>query len=178
MVLSMPVMTAYAHAVPGSAADPFLHWLMTKVNAPLEAALPFLFAASPQLLAWVLLALTTFVMAWAGRHFYVRAWVGFTHHTADMNTLIAVGTGAAYVFSLVATVAPGLFLSRGMAPDLYYEAVVLILSSCSATRSRHARSGRRPPRCGGSSISSRRRRACGATTERRTCPSRRCGAAT
>ena len=46
-------------------------------------------------------------MAWAGRHFYVRAWKGLRHRTADMNTLIAIGTGAAFVYSVVATFAPG-----------------------------------------------------------------------
>ena len=51
----------------------------------------------------VLLALTVLVMTWAGRHFYTRAWAAFRHHSADMNTLIAVGTGAAFVYSLIAT---------------------------------------------------------------------------
>ena len=128
MLLSMPIMTAYTHLVPTSAADPFLHWVMIKVNAPLASALPFLFTANPSLLAYLLLALTTFVMVWAGRHIYRRAWTAFRHHSADMNTLIAVGTGAAYLYSVVATVVPGLFLSRGLAPDLYYEAVVLIIA--------------------------------------------------
>ncbi len=67
-------------------------------------------------------------MAWAGRHFYVRAWSGFRHHSADMNTLVAVGTGAAFLYSVLATVAPGFFLSRGVAPDVYYEAVVIIIA--------------------------------------------------
>ena len=128
MLLSMPVMTAYTHLVPTSAADPFLHWVMLKVNAPLASALPFLFTASPRVLAYVLLALTAFVMIWAGRHIYRRAWTAFRHHSADMNTLIAVGTGAAFVYSVVATLAPDLFLRRGIAPDLYYEAVVLIIA--------------------------------------------------
>jgi Cu+-exporting ATPase len=67
-------------------------------------------------------------MLWAGRHFYVRAWAAFRHHGADMNTLIAVGTGAAFGWSVLATVAPQLFLSRGVAPDVYYEAVILIIA--------------------------------------------------
>ena len=82
----------------------------------------------PQAMALVLLGLTTGVMLWAGRHFYVRAWAAARHGSADMNTLIAVGTGAAYAYSVVATLAPGLFVSRGLAPDLYYEAVVLIIA--------------------------------------------------
>ncbi|MBW8768590.1 MAG: copper-translocating P-type ATPase [Gemmatimonadetes bacterium] len=76
----------------------------------------------------VLLVLTIAVMAWAGRHFYTRAWSAFRHHSADMNTLIAVGTGAAFVYSLIATIAPGFFVRRGVAPDVYYEAVIIIIA--------------------------------------------------
>ncbi|HEX7980162.1 MAG TPA: heavy metal translocating P-type ATPase [Gemmatimonadaceae bacterium] len=75
-----------------------------------------------------LLVLTVAVMAWAGRHFYTRAWSAFRHHSADMNTLIAVGTGAAFVYSLIATAAPGFFVRRGVAPDVYYEAVIIIIA--------------------------------------------------
>ncbi|NOT09504.1 MAG: copper-translocating P-type ATPase [Gemmatimonadales bacterium] len=73
-------------------------------------------------------AVTTFVMLWAGRHFYIRAWQAFRHRAADMNTLIAVGTGAAYLYSVFATVAPEFFLTGGVAPDLYYEAVIVIIA--------------------------------------------------
>ena len=75
-----------------------------------------------------LLVLTVGVMTWAGRHFYTRAWAAFRHHSADMNTLIAVGTGAAFVYSLIATLAPGFFAARGVAPDVYYEAVIIIIA--------------------------------------------------
>jgi Cu+-exporting ATPase len=75
-----------------------------------------------------LLLVTLGVMGWAGRHFYTRAWSSFRHHSADMNTLIAVGTGAAFVYSVIATVAPDFFRSRGIAPDVYYEAVIIIIA--------------------------------------------------
>ncbi len=78
--------------------------------------------------AWGFLLVTTLVMVWAGRQFYTRAWTALRHRAADMNSLIALGTGAAYLFSLVATVAPGLFLRHGVAPALYYEAVIIILA--------------------------------------------------
>ena len=68
------------------------------------------------------------VMLWSGRDFYTRAWAAFRHHSADMNTLIALGTGAAFVYSVVATVAPDFFLSRGVRPDVYYEAVIIIIA--------------------------------------------------
>ena len=45
-----------------------------------------------------------------------------------MNVLIAVGTGAAFLFSAVATVVPEFFVSRGLSPDVYYEAVILIIA--------------------------------------------------
>ncbi|MGH7674779.1 MAG: cation transporter, partial [Gemmatimonadales bacterium] len=57
---------------------------------------------------WGLAFLTIPVLAWAGRQFFAGAWSGLRHRTADMNTLIAVGTGAAFAYSVVATVAPQL----------------------------------------------------------------------
>ena len=82
---------------------------------------------SPVMLG-ILLLLTLGVMGWAGRHFYTRAWASFRHHAADMNTLIAVGTGAAFVYSLVATFEPGVFTAHGLMPDVYYEAVTTIIA--------------------------------------------------
>jgi Cu+-exporting ATPase len=84
--------------------------------------------AGSRTILYVQLAFAAFVMAWAGRHFYTRAWSAFRHHSADMNTLIAIGTGAAFVYSLVATLAPGVFTSRGLPPDVYYEAVMIIIA--------------------------------------------------
>ncbi|MGE5090986.1 MAG: heavy metal translocating P-type ATPase [Bacillota bacterium] len=77
---------------------------------------------------YLLLALTLPVVGWAGRHFYTRAWAAFRHHSADMNTLIAVGTGAAFLFSLVATLASGWLAAQGIAPEVYYEAVAWIIA--------------------------------------------------
>ncbi|HTR78855.1 MAG TPA: heavy metal translocating P-type ATPase [Gemmatimonadaceae bacterium] len=77
---------------------------------------------------WALLVLTTGVMVWAGRHFYTGAWAALRHHSADMNTLIAAGTGAAYLYSLVVTLSAGMPGARGAAPDVYFEAVVWIIA--------------------------------------------------
>ena len=82
-------------------------------------------------------------MGWAGRQFYVRAWVGLRHRTADMNTLIAVGTGAAFLYSVIATISPAVFTSRGVAADVYYEAVILIIAFVLAGRAFEARATRR-----------------------------------
>ncbi len=58
---------------------------------------------------WLQLALATPVVFYCGAQFYRGAWAAFRHRAADMNTLIAVGTGAAYLYSIAATVAPGSF---------------------------------------------------------------------
>ncbi len=128
MVISMPLMAS--HAVHGVAAtsDPFLRWTMSVMDPALRRALPWLYAIPASLIGYVLLATTLFIMGWAGRHFYVRAWQSFRHRSADMNTLIAVGTGAAVLLSAIATLAPDFFTSRGVAPDVYYEAVIIIIA--------------------------------------------------
>ena len=77
---------------------------------------------------WLEVVLTTGVILWAGRHFYTGAWTAFRHHSADMNTLIAVGTGAAYLYSVAATAAPRFFVSHGVPTAVYFEAVVIILA--------------------------------------------------
>jgi P-type Cu+ transporter len=126
MIASMPLMAAGAHH--GAVADPFMRWAMESLTPALRSAMPWLYRLSPAFLSYGLLVLTLIVMGWAGRHFYTRAWTGLRHRSADMNTLIALGTGAAFLYSLLATAAPGFFLSRGVAPDVYYEAVILIIA--------------------------------------------------
>ena len=125
MLLSMPLMAATAGA---HGTDPFMGWAMRTLDPMVQSTLPWLAQLPHQLLSWILLVLTVIVMVWTGRLFYVRAWSAFRHRTADMNTLVAVGTGAAFCYSVVATVAPQLFTSRGLMPDVYYEAVVLIIA--------------------------------------------------
>jgi Cu+-exporting ATPase len=73
-------------------------------------------------------ALSVPVLFWSGRQFYRGAWSGLRHRTADMNTLIAVGTGAAFLYSVVATLVPGLFRRAGLPADVYYEAVSAIIA--------------------------------------------------
>ena len=127
MVLSMPLM-GRGHAAGAASVDPFMDWAMGHLTPPLRAVLPGLYAVPPAALTWLLLAITMVVMAWAGRHFYVRAWAALRHGAADMNTLVAVGTGAAFLYSLLATLVPGFFAARGVVPDVYYEAVILIIA--------------------------------------------------
>jgi Cu+-exporting ATPase len=124
MIFSMPLARM---AGPGAAADPLMA-LMMPLSHALERALPWMAGVPADAWRWLLLALTVPVVGWAGRHFYTRAWAAFRHHTADMNTLIAVGTGAAFLFSLAVTVADDWFAARGIEPHVYYEAVVWIIA--------------------------------------------------
>jgi Cu+-exporting ATPase len=73
-----------------------------------------------------LLLLATPVQFWAGWRFYRGAWVALRHASADMNTLVVVGTSAAYLYSAVATAAPGLF-AAGRA-DVYFDTSALIIT--------------------------------------------------
>ena len=126
MLLSMPLMAA--HATHGAVADPFMRWAMNALTPALRSVAPGLYAVDPRVLSFALLGLTAGVMAWAGRHFYTRAWAAFRRRSADMNTLVATGTGAAFLYSMFATVAPEFFVRRGVSPDVYYEAVVFIIA--------------------------------------------------
>jgi P-type Cu+ transporter len=94
--------------------------------AALAMALPMVASHGPAV-TWLLLALTTLVVTWPGGHFYTRAWQAFRHRTADMNTLIAVGTGAAYLFSIAATVVPHQLTARGISSEPYFEAIAAII---------------------------------------------------
>ena len=79
-------------------------------------------------LNYALLLLTLPVLLYSGREFYVSAWNGFKHRAANMDTLIAVGTGAAFLYSLAATVVPSFFTSRGLMPEVYYDTTATIIT--------------------------------------------------
>jgi P-type Cu+ transporter len=77
---------------------------------------------------FALLFATLYIMVWAGRRIYASAWAQARHFSSDMNTLVALGTGAAFLYSLAVTFAPGFFHARGIHPEVYYEAAILILA--------------------------------------------------
>jgi Cu+-exporting ATPase len=85
---------------------------------------------SPLASTGVQFALSTPVVLWAGGPFFQRAWASLIHRSLNMFSLIALGSGAAYLYSLVATFAPGLFPAgfRGMdgTVAVYYEAAAVI----------------------------------------------------
>ena len=142
MLLSMPLMVRSEHAGPGVVADPFMRWVMHALSPSLERAMPWLYAISSRSITVFLLLLTVAVMSWAGREFYVRAWTALRHRAADMNTLVAVGTGAAFIYSLLATLTPSLFTANGVAPDVYFEAVIFIIALILTGRMFEARATR------------------------------------
>ncbi|MDP9438469.1 MAG: heavy metal translocating P-type ATPase, partial [Actinomycetota bacterium] len=75
-----------------------------------------------------LLALATPVQFWAGWRFYRGAWGALKHTTANMNTLVVLGTTAAYAYSAAATLAPGLFAGAGGRADVYFDTSALIIT--------------------------------------------------
>ncbi len=102
--------------------------LLMPLAVRLQEALAGRGALDPQWIRVGLAVLTLPVVVWSGGQFYRGAWSGFKHRTADMSTLIAVGTGAAYLYSLVATFAPAVFAGAGHPADVYYESVSAIIA--------------------------------------------------
>src|SRR6516164_6584194 len=95
-------------------------------NAALDALI------APRLLVWVQLILGTPAVLWAGWPFFTRGWASIVSRRLNMFTLIALGTGVAYVYSLVAALAPGIFPASfrdhdGQVP-LYFEAAAVIVT--------------------------------------------------
>jgi Cu+-exporting ATPase len=84
----------------------------------------------PRISTLIQFALSTPVVLWAGWPFFERAWASVVHRSLNMFTLIALGTGAAYLYSLFATFAPGMFPTgfRGMGGEVsvYFEAAAVI----------------------------------------------------
>ncbi|MBW4623978.1 MAG: heavy metal translocating P-type ATPase [Brasilonema octagenarum HA4186-MV1] len=77
---------------------------------------------------WFQLALTAPVQFWCGYRFYVNAWKGLKRHTATMDTLIALGTSAAFFYSLFATVFPNFLINQGLMPEVYYETAAVVIT--------------------------------------------------
>src|SRR6266478_1127557 len=109
LVLTIPVLTiAMGHAIPGLNLKSFVPRQIGK---------------------WMEFGLTTVVVLWAGGFFFARGWQSVINRSLNMFTLIAVGVGAAYFYSVVAVVAPGIFpesFQRHGEVDLYFEAAAVI----------------------------------------------------
>src|SRR5205809_6788681 len=109
LVLTIPVLLlAMGHVIPGLEIDSIVRKQIGK---------------------WIELCLTTPVVLWAGGFFFARAWQSLVNRSLNMFTLIAVGVGAAYFYSAVAVIAPGIFpasFRRHGEVDLYFEAAAAI----------------------------------------------------
>ncbi|WP_051358144.1 heavy metal translocating P-type ATPase [Rubidibacter lacunae] len=68
------------------------------------------------------------VVMWCGQPFFVGAWRSLRHRTADMNTLVALGTGVAYAYSVFATVRPDWLRARGADPVVYFESAAMVIA--------------------------------------------------
>src|ERR1041385_6505451 len=81
---------------------------------------------------WLQLALATPVVLWGGWPFFQRGWASLVNRHLNMFTLIAMGTGTAYFFSVIATLAPGIFppsfLGHGGRPEVYFESAAIIVT--------------------------------------------------
>ncbi|MFS0738928.1 heavy metal translocating P-type ATPase [Sphingomonas sp. 1P06PA] len=112
-------------------------WVAGVLTIPLLVVSMFaemlgLHVVSPAASPWVQLALTAPIVLWAGAPFFVRGWQSLRTRHLNMFTLIAIGVGAAFLYSLVATLAPGIFPDTfrthgGMVP-VYYEAAGVVVA--------------------------------------------------
>ena len=89
--------------------------------------LSMIFHSPSQILTWILLALTLPVLYW-GRSFYVSGWKAVKRGRANMDTLVMLSTVVSFLFSLFSTIYPHFWLSLGLVPHVYYEAVAMIIA--------------------------------------------------
>jgi P-type Cu+ transporter len=103
----------------------------------LRSLVPWLYEIPADALRWSLLALTAFIVVWAGREIYLNAWNALRHGTTNMNTLVSLGTGVAFAWSVYGTILPG------AGREIYFDAVLLILGFLLLGKSLEARAKRR-----------------------------------
>jgi P-type Cu+ transporter len=77
---------------------------------------------------WFQLVLTAPVQFWCGYSFYINGWKALKRHSATMDTLIALGTSAAYFYSVFATLLPHLLIAQGLMPEVYYETAAVVIT--------------------------------------------------
>ena len=124
MLLAMPLDSRMS--APGRGMD---HALMR--------LLPWLYAFPAGLLRWSLLVLTAAILAWAGRGIYTSAFRALRHGSTNMNTLVGLGSGVAFLYSAYATVEPAI------GRKVYFDAVLLIVGFLLMGKSLEARAKRR-----------------------------------
>jgi Cu+-exporting ATPase len=111
--------------------------LRFKIAAGALLSIPVFFGSYPTLFPWVpdviqnftvLWLLTTPVQFWVGWQFYKGAWAALKHKSSDMNTLIAVGTSAAYFYSVGLILFPSFFEAQGVAREVYFDTSTIIIT--------------------------------------------------
>lgn len=118
MVLSMPLMQGH---------DALGAGLMAPLDALLMATIPALYTVNHQLLRWLMLVLCLPVLGWAGRHYFERAWRTLRGGGADMNVLIALGSGTAFVVSALVTIFADSLHEAGLPQHVWFEVVPWVL---------------------------------------------------
>jgi Cu+-exporting ATPase len=89
---------------------------------------PFLMGIPRLPVLMITFVLTTPVVFWVGSRFFIGAFKAATQKTTDMNTLVAVGALAAYLYSVLATFLPQFFTAAGLAPHVYYDGAAVIVT--------------------------------------------------
>lgn len=97
-------------------------------SLPMMIGLPIPFIPAWMHNPWLQLVLTAPVLFWCGSSFFINAWKALKRHTATMDTLVAIGTGTAYLYSLFPTFIPQWFIAQGLTPDVYFEAASVIIA--------------------------------------------------
>lgn len=106
-------------------------WLAAVLTIPIFVANMFLMWFPHNLIPYIhvlLLVLTTPVLFWCGRQFFVGFWRGLKHFNADMNTLIVIGTSAAYFYSAAAILSPQWLNQAGKMPEVYFDTTAVIVT--------------------------------------------------
>ncbi|MDD5560227.1 MAG: heavy metal translocating P-type ATPase [Candidatus Methylomirabilis sp.] len=139
---------AAGYAVPDMAAAPTpdvektmreaeIHLLRTRFLVGAVLSVPVLLGSFPDWFAWapaplsnpyVLFALTTPVQFWVGWQFHRGFWMSLTHRTADMNSLVSIGTNAAYLYSAALTFFPAAIAPAGMEAMTYYDTAAILMT--------------------------------------------------
>jgi Cu+-exporting ATPase len=109
--------------------------LRRKVLVGAGLSLPLMLGSFPAWFPWLprfltehvtLFLLATPVHLWVGWQFHRGFWAALRHRTADMNTLVSVGTSAGYLYSVLVTFVPGLFAAEGLPAGVYFETVAIL----------------------------------------------------
>ena len=103
-----------------------LNTILAGIFAVPVAVLGMFFMKLPNV-EWIMLILTAPIVLWFGRQFFVNAWKQARHRSVNMDTLVAISTGLAFLFSAFNTFYPAFFESHGLEAHVYYEAAAVVI---------------------------------------------------